>query len=643
MTIRAKRVASLVLIFSMVASLTSCSNGNKKKKSEIIEAANTFLDAAVSLNAKKVKKLAKELGVDKEVVSELEEVAENDYVAAVMSKATYEIDEESFAEKKEKYSVEATIRLPDYAKAVDQSDGDLDAFKEAVKSQKEKNFDSVKVKLVFKAKDDAWTLTNAKGVIDDLYGSMGHDLDPKIVAPTPTPTPSPTPSPTPTETPEPTPIELNPEIPIYSDSYGKGDVQINVFSMSAEFPNIIGQYFALNPDLNAKYTVHYTYTHNDYANYENLLNYSLVNGGEDAPDIYLAESDYLLPYTEGDFASFAEPYSSFIDDLDGKIENAGIAQYSIDLGTNNGGEIVGLGYQSNVGVMIYHKSIAKAVLGTDDPDEVGQKIGAGSQNWDKFLDVAEQMKSSGYAMVSGIDDVMQVSYTSSNTPWIIDGKFNIDSSREAVIDLAKALVDNDYTNSNYAWGSNWYDDMVGHGPREVFAWFGPAWFVNYVMARQVYYENRSFSNSDYAVCEPPVGYYWGGTWIFANKQIMYDSRKKEFCADFIEWVTLDTTKVGFQYSYANGLLDFTTYPDSVLSGTVMEKTNGTTDVLHGQNPFPIISRATAYTSGKGASLYDRELNSAFSYLISDYADGFISREQVLEAMYEEAENLGLDV
>ena len=67
-------------------------------------------------------------------------------------------------------------------------------------------------------------------------------------------------------------------------------------------------------------------------------------------------------------------------------------------------------------------------------------------------------------------------------PWIVDDALYIDPIREAYLDYAKTLYDNGYSNDTTAWTDAWYADMDGLGAKPVFAFLGPAWLINYVMA-----------------------------------------------------------------------------------------------------------------------------------------------------------------
>jgi hypothetical protein len=265
-------------------------------------------------------------------------------------------------------------------------------------------------------------------------------------------------------------------------SFGEGDIVIKVYAMSNEVPNMLGAFLEKNPDLKAKYKIDAMYCNNDGQGYETKLNAALTAGGDTAPDLYVAEADYILPYTTGDFASFAAPYADFIDNVDGKIKDAEIAGYTVELGTNADGKVQALCYQCTGGAMIYRASIAKEVFGSDDPAAIEEAFGAGSQNWDKFWEAADKLKAANVAVVSGLGDIWNVSEKASQTPWVVDGKLNIDPQREAYIEMAKKLIDGGYTNDTTAWQPAWNADMRGEGDKLVFAYFRPAWLINYVKA-----------------------------------------------------------------------------------------------------------------------------------------------------------------
>ncbi len=417
---------------------------------------------------------------------------------------------------------------------------------------------------------------------------------------------------------------------------------IYVCSFTDEVPGMIQDYVANHPDF--KYNVEVTVKATDGGAYDTYMANALSAGGETAPDIYAAEAAFVLKYTQGDMAEFAAPYSSFgITSAD--VDAAEIAPYTIDLGSNPAGELVALGYQSTGGCMIYRRSIANDVFGTDDPDAIAEKVGAGSGNWDAYWAAADEVKAKGYAMVSGQGDLWNVVEKSAATAWIVDDKLNIDPAREEFMDISKKLCDNGYYNDTTAWQDAWFADMAGTGDKQVFSFFGPAWLINYTLGDNC--GGKSVGEGtfgDWAVCPSPVGFFWGGTWVIGSKKAAEDADKAAAVGEIIRYITVDTSEDGLQYKWANGMLNDAGTKDSVASNVVMAKSNGEMAFLAGQNAFDVFVPANTYARGDNQSQYDEKINGLWTDQCSLYAHGEKSREDAIaDFKTNVSEALGIDV
>ena len=396
---------------------------------------------------------------------------------------------------------------------------------------------------------------------------------------------------------------------------------LNVMSFTDEVPKMIERYFALHPEEAAKYELNTTIIATTDGLYQPALDEALAQGGANAPDIYCAEAAFILKYAQGDASQFAATYKSLGIDVDKLVKEAQIAPYTIDIGSRNG-ELVGLGYQATGGAFIYNRSVAKAAFGSDDPKVVAEKIGAGTQSWDKFFQAAAELRKKGFAIVSGDGDIWHAIENSSDKGWIVDGKLYIDPKREAFLDLSKKLKDNDYHNDTQDWQEGWYADMKEAGAKKVLGFYGPAWLINYVMAG-----NSGDTYGDWGVCASNVGFFWGGTWVLANK----DTAKKDIVAKIITWITLDSSETGLQYYWANGTLNGEGgTKDSVASGTVMAKSDGKLDFLNGQNMFEAFVPANQYANGKNLTQYDETINTYWRDQVRQYTAGTKTREQAIK-------------
>lgn len=394
-------------------------------------------------------------------------------------------------------------------------------------------------------------------------------------------------------------------------------VTINLWTFTDEIPNMTKKYLELHPDKNVEFNTTVIAT-TDGA-YQPAIDQALAAGGKDAPDIYAAEAAFILKYAQGDASEYAANYADLglTDDM---VKEAGIAEYTVEIGSKDG-QLKGLGYQATGGAFIYRRSLAKDVFGTDDPEVIKNEIGPG---WDKFFEAAAKLKEKGYGIVSGDGDVWHAIENSSDKGWIVDGKLHIDPKREAFLDISKQLKDNGYHNDTQDWTESWYADMAGTGAQPIFGFFGPAWLVNYTLNDHV---KDTFG--DWAITEPTTGFFWGGTWLLANKEVTKDEAKKKEVADFIKWITLDTSETGLQYLWANGLMNEKGTKDSVASAVVMDKSNGEVEILGGQNMFDIFVPANANATGKILTQYDESINMIWRDQVREYTAGNKSREQTL--------------
>ncbi len=403
---------------------------------------------------------------------------------------------------------------------------------------------------------------------------------------------------------------------------------INLWSFTDEVPGMVEKFLEAHPDFG--YTVTPTIIATTEGAYQPALDSALQAGGEEAPDIYCAEAAFILKYSKGDMQDYAMPYADLGIDIDAKLEESAIAQYSVDIGSNSEGQVDALGYQATGGAFIYRRSVAKEVFGTDDPAEISEIIGGGSGSWDKFWEAAKTLADAGCAIVSGDGDVWHAVENSSDTGWLNeDGMLQIDPKREEFLDISKNLVDNGWCNDTQDWQDAWFADMKGEGAKPVFGFFGPAWLINYTLAPNCGGEAVGEGTyGDWAVCNSPIGFFWGGTWLLANKNM--DAEKVDAVRQIIEWITLDCTEDGLQYKWANGTLNGEGgTKDTVASGTVMDVSDGSLDFLGGQNMFEYFVPANEYANGKNLTQYDESINMAWRDQVRAYAHGEKDRDAAI--------------
>ena len=430
-----------------------------------------------------------------------------------------------------------------------------------------------------------------------------------------------------------------------------GKTVINLWSFTDEVPNMVDKYLELHPDFAEKYEIKTTIIPTTDGAYQPALDTALQNGGAEAPDMYCAEAAFVLKYTQGDMADYAAPYEDLGIDVAADVAAAKIAGYTVDIGTRTSdNKLVALGYQATGGAFIYRRSLAEQAFGTDDPDTIADIIGAGTQTWDKFFDAAATLADNGIAIVSGDGDIWHAVENSSQKGWIVDDTLTIDAKREAFLDISMDLTANGWSNQTQDWQDAWFADMKGVGEKPCFGFFGPAWLINYTLGANCggteapadgdFTQGNTFG--DWAVCPPPVGFFWGGTWLLANSDAA--DAKKEAIGEIMRWITLDCTEDGLQYMWANGLMNDAGTKDAVASATVMEMSDGCIDFLAGQNMFDVFVPANDYANGKNLTQYDESINSIWRDQVRQYTAGEKTRDEALEGFRSGvADSLGINV
>ena len=409
---------------------------------------------------------------------------------------------------------------------------------------------------------------------------------------------------------------------------------INVWSFTDEIPNAVLRYREMNPDF--PYDINVTVIATDGGGYQQALDQALIAGGNDAPDIFTAESAFVLKYSQVDAAHLVLPYTElFGQDVGPMISAAQIAPYAVELGTRpSDNQVVALPFQMTGSGFIYRRSLAEQIWGTDDPAQVRTKIGPG---WDQFLVAAQEAADEGIAILAGEGDAWQSIRNSATQPWVVNDRLEVDPMRASYLDVGYQLYNNNFTTKADAWSDAWFAGFGGASSMPILGYLGPAWLINYVMAG-----NAGDTFGDWAITDAPVPFTWGGTWVFANASISDDIRSG--VATLIEWITLDYSETGFQQFFANGNLfegsalfpdqaaDYAAgriFKDAVGSGVVLARSDGTLDFLGGQNMNDIFVPAGATASGRGFGPYDETINEAFADQALQYFMGEKSRDQAI--------------
>lgn len=396
---------------------------------------------------------------------------------------------------------------------------------------------------------------------------------------------------------------------------------VNIYCWNDEFKGIYESY-AKDIAQEHGVEVNFIIITNDYSAYQINLDEALAEQNEaiddDKVDIFLIEADYAAKYVKSDMTMDIKNEVGLTDsDLSGQY------QYTKDIVSNNG-VLKGTTWQATPGLFAYRRSIAKKVLGTDDPDEVQKYL----SNWEDFDRVAVKAHEKGYKMLSGYDDSYRTFSNNVSVPWVQDGKIVIDKNIEKWIEQTKIYADKGYTNKTTLWSPQWSVDQGPDG--DVFGFFYSTWGINFTLLGNSLADSSKPAEvgngifGDYAVCEGPQPYYWGGTWICAAR----GSDNVPFIRDLMYRLTCDAATM------KQITLDTQDYTNNQVAMEEIAKSDYQSDFLGGQNHIALFAEAAKKIDMSNICDYDKDCNEAIQKMLHPYFDGEISLEEGLQNFYD---------
>lgn len=401
---------------------------------------------------------------------------------------------------------------------------------------------------------------------------------------------------------------------------------VNIYCWNDEFQT---RYEAYAADLAESHgvTVNFVIVANENNAYQQNLDQALLNqesaAADDKVDVFLVEADYATKYTKSEYAL------DVVKDIG--LTEADLAdqyQYTKDIVTADGAQ-KGTTWQATPGLFVYRRSIAKDVLGTDDPAKVQEAL----SDWTKFDTVAEQASAKGYKMLSGYDDSYRTFSNNVSAPWVKDNTIVIDDNIWQWVDQTADYTQKGYNNKTSLWDPEWSADQGPAG--KVFGFFYSTWGINFTLlgnsletpvADGGKEEAGNGIYGDYAVCEGPQPYFWGGTWICAaagtdNIPFIKDMMLRLTCdAETMKQITMDTQ------DYTN-------------NQTAMEEianSDYASDFLGGQNHIKLFAESAKKIDMSNLSDYDQGLNESFQAAFKDYFNGTVDKATALENFYQSA-------
>lgn len=342
-------------------------------------------------------------------------------------------------------------------------------------------------------------------------------------------------------------------------------------------------------------------------------------------DMYLAEADYLIKYSCSDYS---------IDLKDMVKDTSNMYNYVVNAGKDKSGVLKAVSFQACPSALIVRRSIAKDVLGTDDPTEVQSKL----DTWEKFEAVAADAKAKGYYMMGSALDSYRVFANNSDQTYVNNGKFATTPAFDKWLAQAEKFVKEGYVTKGDIWSDEKKAEMKKDG--KMMCTFGPAWY--YAFCMDTAWDETTGSKGDWMIVKGPQGHFWGGTWMLAAR----GTDNTDAVAELMNKMCNDND-VATKLVKGEGLTDWVKnvpksnpqFPNniSVVDKFAADSSYGNA-FLGGQNDLAImneVAKATVWDTNKHTAI-DQTLNETlpnkmFEYLIGK--EGVNSKEDALNNFY----------
>ncbi len=341
--------------------------------------------------------------------------------------------------------------------------------------------------------------------------------------------------------------------------------------------------------------------------YQQKLDEALL--GDAQVDMFLAEADYIQKYADSE-------YTQDITKI-GVTDFSNAYEYTVKAASDADGVVKGVSFQCCPSALIYRRSIAKDVLGTDDPAQVQAAL----DSWEKFEAVAADAKAKGYYMTASFAETYRVFSNNCTSAWVdADKNLVFDAQIEAWIAQTEKFVENGYTLTDGIWGDEKNAQMFAEGKTMCF--FGPAWYFNFCMGNAQ--DPEKGCSGDWAICQGPAAHFWGGTWLMAATKTQNADAVAEVMNAFINNEEICSNLVAKNAQFSN---------NKAVNAKFAEDPEYGSAFLGGQNDVAVFAGMTDNIKWENHTIYDQLLNEGLQTNLQEYFKGVVTKDEALANFY----------
>ena len=419
------------------------------------------------------------------------------------------------------------------------------------------------------------------------------------------------PAPAPTAAPAPTQGSNDPApVPTEAAPAEEGKV-FNIYAWNEEFKGFFEAYYQVPEGV----TVNWIINPSDGGVYQQKLDEALFNqegaAADEKVDLFLAEADYILKYVDSEYTQDIAPL--------GVTDFSNTYPYTVQAASDANGVVKGVSFQCCPAALIYRRSIALDVLGTDDPAEVQ----AAMSDWTKFEEVAAKAKEKGYYITASFAETYRTFSNNVTSAWVdADNNLTMDAQIEAWIAQTESFLDKGYLLSGCPgiWDEEKTVQMFADGKTMCF--FGPAWYYNFCMGNAQDPEKGCFG--DWAICEGPQAHFWGGTWLLAPAGSDNPTMVADIMNTFINNEDVCSKLVSEQNQFSNN--------QAVNAKFAADPDYGNA-FLGGQNDTAVFCELAKNIKFENNTIYDQLLNEGLQSNLQEYFKGSVDKDTAMKNFY----------
>ena len=383
----------------------------------------------------------------------------------------------------------------------------------------------------------------------------------------------------------------------------------NIYAWNEEFRGFFEKYYEVPEGV----TVNWIITPSDNGAYQQKLDEALLNqenaADDDKVDMFLAEADYILKYA-------GSPYTQDIQAL-GVTDFSNTYPYTVQAASDAEGVVKGVSFQCCPSALIYRRSIAKDVLGTDEPAEVQELL----NSWEKFNAVAADAAAKGYLMTSSFAETYRVFSNNTTSPWVNENnELQFDDAIVAWMDQTEMFIENGYTLTSGIWDDETTAQMFADGKTMCF--FGPAWYFNFCMGNAQDPDKGCFG--DWAICEGPQAHFWGGTWLLAPAGTDNPTMLADVMDTFINDEEVCSKLIENEAQFTNNQAVNAKYAEDPSFGNAF---------LGGQNDVALFVELAKNIKFENNTIYDQLLNEGLQNQMQEHYRGSVDKDTALKNFY----------